>query len=185
MEPRDVVPGPVIEPRWLDVDTAAQYLCMSRHALYHRVSRRQIPFVRRGRIVRFDRQALDRWMSKGVRNGLEKRGEIWYFTKRINGQRFRESTGFADKKSAERRAVEIEHDIRAGVHGWKSTIPSFAEWWAVYRETYTPLKSARNRDAQIVAHFLPHFEAKRLDEITKSDIVRYMNLQRTQITSNP
>src|ERR1700681_1518903 len=117
--------------------------------------------------------------------GLEKRGEIWYFTKRINGQRFRESTGFADKKSAERRAVEIEHDIRAGVHGWKSTIPSFAEWWAVYRETYTPLKSARNRDAQIVAHFLPHFGAKRLDEITKSEVVRYLNLRRTQMTGNP
>jgi len=117
--------------------------------------------------------------------GLEKRGEIWYFTKRINGQRFRESTGFADKKSAERRAVEIEHDIRAGVHGWKSTIPSFAEWWAVYHKTYTPLKSARNRDAQIVAHFLPHFGAKRLDEITKSDIVRYLNLRRTQMTGNP
>src|ERR1700674_2847398 len=94
--------------------------------------------------------------------GLEKRGEIWYFTKRINGQRFRESTGFADKKSAERRAVEIGHDIRAGVHGWKSTIPSFAEWWDVYRETYTSLKSARNRDAQIVAHFLAHFGARRL-----------------------
>jgi hypothetical protein len=75
--------------------------------------------------------------------GLEKRGEIWYFTKRINGQRFRESTGFADKKSAERRAVEIEHDIRAGVHGWKSTTPSFAEWWAVYRETYTRRTFAR------------------------------------------
>src|SRR5438105_10345059 len=71
METRDVVPGPIIEPRWLDVDTAAQYLCMSRHALYHRISRRQIPFVRRGRIIRFDRQALDRWMSKGVRNGFE------------------------------------------------------------------------------------------------------------------
>lgn len=65
----------------------------------------------------------------------EKRAEIWYFAKRINGQRFRESTGFADKKSAERRASEIEHDIRAGFHGWKSTIPSFAEWRAVYRET--------------------------------------------------
>src|SRR5438128_8727427 len=71
MEPRDVAPGPIIEPRWLDVDTAAQYLCMSRHALYHRISRRQIPFVRRDRIIRFDRQALDRWMSKGVRNGFE------------------------------------------------------------------------------------------------------------------
>ena len=116
---------------------------------------------------------------------LRKRGGIWYFRKTINGQLFRESTGFADKKSAERRAYEIELDIRAGIHGWKSTIPSFAEWWAVYRKTYTPLKSARNRDAQIVAHFLPHFGAKRLDEITKSDIVRYLNLRRTQMTGNP
>ena len=116
---------------------------------------------------------------------LEKRGEIWYFAKRINGQRFRESTGFADRKSAERRASEIEHDIRAGIHGWKSTIPSFAEWWAVYRETYTPLKTARNRDAQIVVHFLPHVGAKPLDEITKSDIVRYLNIRRMQMTGNP
>src|SRR5690349_22789293 len=116
---------------------------------------------------------------------LRKRGGIWYFRKTINGQLFRESTGFADKRSAERRASEIEHDIRAGIHGWKSTIPSFAEWWDVYRKTYTPLKSAKNRDAQIVAHFLPRFGAKRLDEITKSDIVGYLNLRRTQMTGNP
>src|SRR4029079_16816089 len=116
---------------------------------------------------------------------LRKRGGIWYFRKTINGQLFRESTGFADKKSAERRACEIEHDIRAGIHGWKSTIPSFADWWAVYRTTYTPQKSVRNRDAQIVAHFLPHFGARRLDEITKSDIVRYLNVRRTQMTGNP
>ena len=102
---------------------------------------------------------------------LRKRGGIWYFRKMINGRLFRESTGFADRKAAERRANEIELDIRAGVHGWKSTIPSFAEWWDVYRKTYTPLKSARTRDAQIVAHCLPHFGARRLDDITKSDIV--------------
>jgi len=113
---------------------------------------------------------------------LLKRGEVWYFTKRINGQRFRVSTGFADRKSAERRAAEIEVDIRSGIHGWKSTMPSFAEWWAVYRKTYTPQKSARNRDAQIVAHFLPHFGAVPLDEITKSDLVRYLNHRRTQMT---
>ena len=77
---------------------------------------------------------------------LRKRGGIWYFRKMINGRLFRESTGFADRKAAERRANEIELDIRAGVHGWKSTIPSFAEWWDVYRKTYTPLKSARKRD---------------------------------------
>jgi integrase/recombinase XerD len=116
---------------------------------------------------------------------LVKRGGVWYLRKMINGQVYRESTGFADKKAAERRANEIELDIRAGVHGWKSTIPSFAEWWAVYRKTYTPVKSARNRDVQIVAHFLPHFGTRPLDEITKSDIVRYLNLRRTQMTGNP
>ena len=87
-------------------------------------------------------------MSKGVRNGFEEARRSWYFRKTINGQLFRESTGFADKKSAERRASEIEHDIRAGIHGWKSTIPSFADWWAVYHATYMPQKSARNRDAR-------------------------------------
>jgi len=114
-----------------------------------------------------------------------KRGELWYFKKMINGQRFVVSTGFADRKSAERRASDIEHDIRAGVYGWKSTIPSFAEWWAIYKKTYTPMKSSRNRDANIVAHFLPHFGARRLDEITKSDMVRYLNFRRTQMTASP
>jgi len=75
--------------------------------------------------------------------GLMKRAELWYFKKMINGQRFIVSTGFADRKSAERRAVDIEHDIRAGIHGWKSTMPSFAEWWAIYKKTYTPTKSSR------------------------------------------
>ncbi len=116
---------------------------------------------------------------------LMKRGEVWYLKKMINGQRFVVSTGFADRKSAERRASEIEHDIRAGIHGWKSTIPSFAEWWGIYKKTYTPMKSARNRDANIVAHFLPHFGARPLDEITKSDVVRYLNFRKAQMTASP
>ena len=67
-EPRELVagPGPTIEPRWLDIDTAAQYLCMTRHALYHQVARLQLPFIRHGRLLRFDRVALDRWLEKEV-----------------------------------------------------------------------------------------------------------------------
>jgi hypothetical protein len=114
---------------------------------------------------------------------LVKRGGVWYLRKMINGQVYRESTGFADKKAAERRANEIELDIRAGVHGWKSTIPSFAEWWAVYRKTYTPLKSARNRDAQIVAHSC-RIRREAADRSPSRDIVRYLNL-RPQMTGNP
>jgi integrase len=92
---------------------------------------------------------------------------------------------FADKKSAERRAVEVEHDIRSGILGWQSTIPSFAEWWTVYRATYTPTKSSKNRDTQIVAHFLPLLGAKRLGTITKPVVVRSMNIRRTQPTASP
>src|SRR5437763_16248843 len=44
---------------------------MSVDALYHRVARREIPFVKQGRLVRFDRFALDRWMAKGVRRGFD------------------------------------------------------------------------------------------------------------------
>ena len=85
MEPRDVTPpvetaqeqqepiarpGPTIEPRWLDIDTAAKYLCMTRHALYHQVARVQLPFIRHGRLLRFDRLALDRWLEKEVKYGF-------------------------------------------------------------------------------------------------------------------
>jgi excisionase family DNA binding protein len=63
MEPRDVAPGSDVESRWFDVRTAAKYLCMTRHAIYHRINRCQLPFIRGGRRVRFDRDALDRWMK--------------------------------------------------------------------------------------------------------------------------
>jgi integrase len=124
-------------------------------------------------------------MSKGVKHGFEEARRDLVLPENDQWAAVPRVPGFVDRKAAERRANEIELDTRAGVHGWKSTIPSFAEWWDVYSKTYTPLKSARNRDAQIVAHFMPHFGARRLDEITKSDIVRYPNLRRTQMTGNP
>ena len=40
---RKQVADPVVEPRWLNVDAAARYLCMSVLAIYHKISRRQIP----------------------------------------------------------------------------------------------------------------------------------------------
>jgi hypothetical protein len=43
----------------VDVDAASRYLCMSVHSLYHRIGRRQIPFVKHGHTIRFDRFALD------------------------------------------------------------------------------------------------------------------------------
>jgi len=149
MEPRDVIPpvdvaeelrqpitrtSPTIEPRWLDIDTAAKYLCMTRHALYHQVARVQLPFIRHGRLLRFDRLALDRWFEKEVKYGFGETRRRLVSPQDDQRPAVSRVHRFADKKAAERRANEIELDIRAGVHGWKSTIPSFAEWWAVYRK---------------------------------------------------
>jgi excisionase family DNA binding protein len=53
-------------PRFLTVHAAAAYLSLSRRALYHRVERRSIPFLKRGRRLWFDRTVLDRWMAAGA-----------------------------------------------------------------------------------------------------------------------
>ena len=74
MEPREACQGPAV-PRWLDADTAARCLCMTRHAIYQSISRCQVPFVRDGPRVRFDRYTLDHWMQKGDKYGFaEARG---------------------------------------------------------------------------------------------------------------
>jgi predicted DNA-binding transcriptional regulator AlpA len=59
--------------RYLDVHCAAAYLSVSRWTLYKLVERRRIPFIpirpaeegeAKKAIVRFDVQALDRWMAE-------------------------------------------------------------------------------------------------------------------------
>jgi excisionase family DNA binding protein len=51
-------------PRYLDVAGAAGYLSISTSYLSKLVSRRKIPFLKIGRLVRFDRSALDRWIGR-------------------------------------------------------------------------------------------------------------------------
>src|SRR5439155_26520464 len=70
MEPRGGAPGSEVESKWFDVRTAAKYLCLKRHAIYNRINRCQLPFIRDGRRIRFDRDALDRWMRKGEKYGF-------------------------------------------------------------------------------------------------------------------
>ncbi len=50
--------------RYLDISAASAYTSLSERALYHRVSRREIPFIKQGRRILFDRVALDRWMRR-------------------------------------------------------------------------------------------------------------------------
>lgn len=54
--------------RLLDIKDVAAYTGLSIHTLYTMVSQRRIPFVKLGRLTKFDRLELDRWItSKSVK----------------------------------------------------------------------------------------------------------------------
>ena len=49
--------------RYLSIHEAAQYIGCSDESLRQRVHRGNIPFIRDGRRIRFDREDLDRYMA--------------------------------------------------------------------------------------------------------------------------
>lgn len=55
---------PAIERRLLNIQEAAQYTGLSKHTLYTMTSERRIPFVKVGRLTRFDRETLDKWIKQ-------------------------------------------------------------------------------------------------------------------------
>jgi len=52
------------EKRLLTIKEASEYLGISVKGLYHMVERRQIPFVKTGKRLRFDKIDLDNWIEK-------------------------------------------------------------------------------------------------------------------------
>ena len=64
MPPQNETPSTT--QRYLTIRDAAGYLSLTERALYHRVERRTVPYIKRGHRVWFDRFALDRWMREGA-----------------------------------------------------------------------------------------------------------------------
>ena len=52
------------EKRLLTIKEASEYLGITENALYCMVYRRQIPFVKIGKRLRFDKIDLDKWIEK-------------------------------------------------------------------------------------------------------------------------
>lgn len=55
-----------ISRRFLSVQEAAQYTGLSPHTLYAMVSQRRIPFVKLGRLVKFDARMLEEWIRQNT-----------------------------------------------------------------------------------------------------------------------
>lgn len=52
--------------RFLSVQEVAHYTGLSVHTLYAMVSQRRIPFVKMGRLTKFDLRLLDEWIAKNT-----------------------------------------------------------------------------------------------------------------------
>jgi len=50
--------------RLLNIKQVAEYTGLSAHTLYTMVSQRRIPYVKVGRLTKFDLRLLDDWLSK-------------------------------------------------------------------------------------------------------------------------
>lgn len=55
-----------MERRLVDIKEAATYIGLSIHTLYTMVSQRRIPFVKVGRLVKFDLDLLDKWIKQNT-----------------------------------------------------------------------------------------------------------------------
>lgn len=50
--------------RLVSIKEAAIYTGLSPHTIYTMVSQRRIPFVKMGRLVKFDLELLDKWIKQ-------------------------------------------------------------------------------------------------------------------------
>lgn len=52
-----------IAPRLLTLQQVATYVGLSPHTVYRYVSQRKIPHVKLGKVLKFDRAEIDRWIT--------------------------------------------------------------------------------------------------------------------------
>ncbi len=61
----------MIEKRYLGIKDCAQYLGLKENTLYTWVHMRRIPYVKMGRLVKFDIKKLDEWIKEREVKPLE------------------------------------------------------------------------------------------------------------------
>lgn len=52
------------EPKLMNIDEAASYLSIKTSRLYTATRRRELPFMKVGRLVRFEKEHLDKWITE-------------------------------------------------------------------------------------------------------------------------
>ena len=65
-------------PEFMTIDDAADYLKMSKSALYQFTSKRTIPQIKRGRRLYFKKSDLEGWLDEGKRKTRQELEEITF-----------------------------------------------------------------------------------------------------------
>jgi excisionase family DNA binding protein len=68
LKARGLVPSPSPSP-WMGPEETAAYLGIALGTLRNWTSARFIPFAKKGRVVRYHRHAIDKWLAKGGCSG--------------------------------------------------------------------------------------------------------------------
>jgi len=61
-----------MEKRLLSIKELSQYLGVKEHTLYIWVSQRRIPFVKCGRLTKFDLKRIDKWIEENAVGRVER-----------------------------------------------------------------------------------------------------------------
>ena len=142
--------------------------------------------------------------------GLRLRGDAWWMRKMVGGTVHDVALGIyggeKNRKQAERaykiRGQELQ-DAHTGKKmldklgltpaAPKATVPTLAQWWATYLDTYTPAKAtntqAHDRFAQTIYCAMPMgastFGSMPLDAIKPTDCLKALELRRAMKAANP
>ena len=55
-----------MERRYINIDELSDYLGLSKNTIYSWVWQKRIPYIKFGRLVKFDLRAVDHWVKKNT-----------------------------------------------------------------------------------------------------------------------
>ena len=180
-------------PNLIDIEELSNRLSISKGTLYNWVYLRRIPFIKAGRSLRFDPQAVIQSLShsptmdlvarggKVIDMALYQRGRIWYADFYNGKSRVQVSTGAANRREAEKFLALRIAEVERGEFVKPARI-TLAELGQQYMDFAKANKRSWLRDQQILTHLNAAFGTMPLPEITVLPIERY-KLSRLQSVS--
>ncbi|MHB1645606.1 MAG: hypothetical protein ACYCSW_03745 [bacterium] len=119
-------------------------------------------------------------------NNLRKIGDTYYYDITVDNVRYRGTTKTTDKKLAQNITDTIKSDILRKKHTLPSTINyHFIDLWELYLSVQST--GIKNHERKIIAakHFLPFFENKSIQSISKDNIETYPLKRKLELLALP